>query len=159
MQKALVTCTAAMALSMILSTAALAGKKKIVKREDTIYGAISCSVPQAPPAAPAPGAAPAPAAPAAPGAPPAPGAAPASGSPPTPGAPPAAPAPGATQRPTDSIQQCLDRRGKVVILSEEDGKGIPVENPDPLRGHEGHRVSASGYMNGDSFHVISVRII
>jgi hypothetical protein len=154
MQKKLFTSTTAIALSMILilSTAVLAEKKKVVKGEDTLYGAISCSVPQAPPPPAAPGAPP-------PGAQPAPGAPPPPGAAPAPGAPPAAPAPGATQLPPDSIQQCLDRKGKVVILSEEDGKGIPIENPDPLRGHDGHRVSASGYMNGDSFHVISVRTI
>ena len=72
--------------------------------------------------------------------------------------PPPDPAKAGAQIP-DSVQLCLARHGKVVIIDEYTQKAVPIENPDTVKGYEGHRISTSGYMNGDSFHVISVRII
>lgn len=72
--------------------------------------------------------------------------------------PPPDPAKAGAQTP-DSVQLCLARKGKVVIVDEVTRNGTPIENPDTVKGYEGHRVSMSGYMNGDSFHVISLRTI
>ena len=73
-------------------------------------------------------------------------------------APPPDPAKAGAQTP-DSVQLCLARRGKVVIVDDVTKNGIPIENPDTVKGYEGHRISSSGYMHGDSFHVISVRTL
>ena len=72
---------------------------------------------------------------------------------------PPAPAPGAPAKPTDSIALCLGRHGKAVIVDDDSRTAIPIENPDAVGGYEGHRVSISGYMNGESFHVVSLRIL
>jgi hypothetical protein len=73
--------------------------------------------------------------------------------------PPAPPAPGAQPNPADSIALCLARKGKAVIVQDGSQDAIPIENPDAVGDQEGHRVSISGYMNGESFHVISLRIL
>jgi hypothetical protein len=73
--------------------------------------------------------------------------------------PPAPPAKGAPPNPADSIALCLTRKGKAVIVQDGGQDAIPIENPDAVGDQEGHRVSISGYMNGDSFHVISLRIL
>ena len=33
------------------------------------------------------------------------------------------------------------------------------ENPDALKGHEGHHVAVSGHVTGDSIHVMSVKML
>jgi len=84
--------------------------------------------------------------------------------PPAPPPPPAAP-PDPTKPPTpqvpDRVDLCLARHGKVVLVDDVTKNQTPIENPDPVKGYEGRRISTSGYMNGasDSFHVISVRRI
>lgn len=70
-----------------------------------------------------------------------------------------APPPGATQTPPDSAQQCLGRHGTIVIVEEPRRDEVRIENPDAIKEYNGHRVSASGYMNGESFHIVSVREI
>jgi hypothetical protein len=69
------------------------------------------------------------------------------------------PPPGATQTLPDSTKQCLARHGSIVIIEEPRRDAIPIENPDAVNGYEGRRISASGYKNGDNFHIISVRVI
>jgi hypothetical protein len=73
--------------------------------------------------------------------------------------PPAPPAAGAPPNPADSIALCIARKGKAVIVQDGGQTATPIENPDAVGDYEGHRVSISGYMNGDSFHVVSLRII
>jgi len=71
--------------------------------------------------------------------------------------PPPPPPPGATQTPPDSAEQCLGRHGAIVIIEEPRRDQIRIENPEVVKAFDGQRVSASGYMNGESFHVVSVR--
>jgi hypothetical protein len=68
-------------------------------------------------------------------------------------------APGATPAPPDSVQQCLGRKGTVVIAPDGNRNGVTVDNPDAVKGYEGHHVSVSGYSKGESFYVVSVRVI
>jgi hypothetical protein len=84
--------------------------------------------------------------------------------PPAPPPPPAAP-PDPTKPPTpqvpDTVDLCLARRGQVVLVDDVTKNQTTIENPDPVKGYEGRRISTSGYMNGvgNSFHVVSVRRI
>lgn len=71
--------------------------------------------------------------------------------------PPPAPAPGAPPNSADTVAMCLARHGQAVIIDDDAHTAIPIENPDAVGEHQGHRVSLSGYMNGESFHVISLR--
>ncbi|MGA8490751.1 MAG: hypothetical protein WB711_10035 [Terriglobales bacterium] len=131
MRKTLAMSTVAM-LILLMLLAAVSGareKKKKETAETTIYGTIGCSVPAPPPPPP-------------PVLPP--------GSPPPPPQPPA---------PADSIDLCLARKGKAVIVEDGTQTSTALENPEAVRDYEGHRVSISGYMNGELFHVVSLRII
>ena len=47
----------------------------------------------------------------------------------------------------------------MVIVTDKDQKILMVENPDALKGHEGHHISASGTVKGDSIHVDSMKML
>jgi hypothetical protein len=68
-------------------------------------------------------------------------------------------APGAPPAPLDSVQQCLGRKGLIVIAPDGNKNGITVDNPDVVKGYEGHHVSVSGYTKGETFYIVSVRVI
>lgn len=73
---------------------------------------------------------------------------------------PAPPPPkGSSQTPADSVALCLARQGKAVIVEDGSRNETLIDNPDAVIGYEGHRVSVSGYTNGDSFHIVSLRTI
>lgn len=72
--------------------------------------------------------------------------------------PPPDPAKAGAQIP-DSIDLCIARKGKVVLIDEVTKNAIPIENPETVKGYEGKRVSTSGWMNGENFHLISLRHI
>ena len=46
-----------------------------------------------------------------------------------------------------------------MIISDSDQKVVNVDNPDVLKGHEGHHVAVTGEVNGDSMHVDSVKML
>ena len=46
-----------------------------------------------------------------------------------------------------------------MLVADDDHHVIPIDNPEAVKGHHAHRVALDGYMSGDNFHVISVRII
>ena len=48
---------------------------------------------------------------------------------------------------------------KAVIVTDGDQKVVNVDNPDALKGHEGHHVAVTGAMTGDSIHVDSVKML
>src|SRR5271165_1306899 len=53
-------------------------------------------------------------------------------------------------------KKCLAAGAKVVIVTDKDQKVLMVDNPDALKGHEGHHIAASGTVKGDSIHVDSM---
>lgn len=62
-------------------------------------------------------------------------------------------------KPVATLKDCLSHGGQVVLLVDGAQKGIVIDNPEAIKGHEWHRLSLSGYTRGDAFHVISVRMI
>jgi hypothetical protein len=56
-------------------------------------------------------------------------------------------------------KKCLSAGAKVVIVSDKDQKVLAVDNPDALKGHEGHHIAATGEIKGDSIHVDSVKML
>ncbi|HWY54577.1 MAG TPA: hypothetical protein VNZ03_08945 [Terriglobales bacterium] len=68
-------------------------------------------------------------------------------------------APGTPVPPPDSVKQCLDRKGLVVIAPDGNKNGVTIDNPDVVRGYEGHHVSVSGYSKGETFYIVSVRVL
>jgi len=56
-------------------------------------------------------------------------------------------------------KKCLAAGAKMVIVTDGDSKVIQVENPDALKGHEGHHVAVTGSMDKDSMKVASVKML
>jgi hypothetical protein len=66
---------------------------------------------------------------------------------------------GANARHAPNMTKYLGKGAKAVIVTDGDNKVVAVDNPDALKGHEGHHVSITGTMNGDSLHVDSLKMI
>jgi len=56
-------------------------------------------------------------------------------------------------------KKCLEAGAKMVIVTDGDQKILKVENPDALKGHEGHHIAATGHVMGDSIHVESAKML
>jgi type 1 fimbria pilin len=57
------------------------------------------------------------------------------------------------------MTKCLGKGAKAVIVTDSDQKVVTVDNPDVLKGHEGHHVAVTGEMTGDSIHVENVKML
>jgi hypothetical protein len=66
---------------------------------------------------------------------------------------------GANAGAADCTKKCLDKGAKMVVVTDGDQKILTVENPDALKGHEGHHVAVSGHVTGDNIHVMSVKVL
>jgi hypothetical protein len=56
-------------------------------------------------------------------------------------------------------KKCLAAGEKMVVVTDGDQKLLNVQNPDALKGHEGHHVAVTGHVSGDSIHVMSVKML
>ena len=56
-------------------------------------------------------------------------------------------------------KKCLEAGEKMVVVTDGDQKVLNVQNPEALKGHEGHHVAVSGHVSGDSIHVMSVKML
>jgi hypothetical protein len=56
-------------------------------------------------------------------------------------------------------KKCLAAGAKMVIVTDADQKVIAVQNPDALKGHEGHHVAVTGTMDKDSIKVASTKML
>jgi hypothetical protein len=56
-------------------------------------------------------------------------------------------------------KKCLAAGAKMVVVTDGDQKVLMVDNPDALKGHEGHHVAVTGEVKGDSIHVGSVKML
>jgi hypothetical protein len=66
---------------------------------------------------------------------------------------------GANDKAEACTKKCLAAGAKVVIVTDTDQKVLTVDNPDALKGHEGHHVAVTGTMTADSIHVGSVKML
>jgi hypothetical protein len=66
---------------------------------------------------------------------------------------------GANDKAEACTKKCLAQGAKMVIVTDGDQKVLMVDNPDALKGHEGHHVAVSGTVSGDSIHVQSAKMI
>lgn len=57
------------------------------------------------------------------------------------------------------MTKCMGKGAKAVIVTDGDSKVLNVENPDVLKGHEGHHVAVTGHVTGDSVHIESVKML
>ena len=56
-------------------------------------------------------------------------------------------------------KKCLAAGAKMVVVTDADQKILTVDNPDALKGHEGHHVAVTGHVTGDSIHVESAKML
>jgi len=56
-------------------------------------------------------------------------------------------------------KKCLGKGAKMVIVTDKDQKVLMVENPDALKGHEGHHIAVTGQVSGDNIHVESAKML
>ena len=66
---------------------------------------------------------------------------------------------GANDKAEACTKKCLAAGAKMVIVTDTDQKILMVDNPEALKGHEGHHISASGTVKGDSIHVDSMKMM
>jgi len=59
----------------------------------------------------------------------------------------------------ECTKKCLAAGAKMVVVTDGDNKVLSVENPDALKGHEGHHVAVTGTMGKDSVKVESVKML
>jgi hypothetical protein len=56
-------------------------------------------------------------------------------------------------------KKCLAQGAKMVIVTDKDQKVLTVDNPDALKGHEGHHIAVTGQVGADSIHVESAKML
>jgi hypothetical protein len=66
---------------------------------------------------------------------------------------------GANAGAADCTKKCIAEGAKIVVVTDSDQKILTVENPDALKGHEGHHVTVTGHVKGDSVHVDGVKML
>lgn len=66
---------------------------------------------------------------------------------------------GANDKAEACTKKCLAAGAKMVIVTDKDQKILMVDNPDALKGHEGHHIAATGSVKGDSIHVDSAKML
>jgi hypothetical protein len=66
---------------------------------------------------------------------------------------------GANDKAEACTKKCLAAGAKMVIVTDRDRKILTVDNPDSLKGHEGHHIAATGHVSGDSMHVESAKML
>lgn len=66
---------------------------------------------------------------------------------------------GATPSDGDAVRKCLEKGGDTVIVVDNTRTVLIIDNPDSVKGHEGHRVLLTGDITAGTIHVYSLRII
>jgi hypothetical protein len=66
---------------------------------------------------------------------------------------------GANDKAEACTKKCLAAGAKMVIVTDKDQKVLMVDNPESLKGHEGHHVAVTGHMGKDSIHVESTKML
>ena len=56
-------------------------------------------------------------------------------------------------------KKCIGAGASAVIVTDKDQKVLSVDNPDALKGHEGHHVAVTGRIDGDKIHVDSLKML
>ena len=66
---------------------------------------------------------------------------------------------GAAAGQEECTKKCIAKGAKMVVVTDDDKKVLEVENPDALKGHEGHHVTVTGKVTGTMVHVDSVKMM
>lgn len=66
---------------------------------------------------------------------------------------------GANAASAECTKKCIGAGASAVVVTDTDQKVLAVDNPDALKGHEGHHVAVTGHVDGDKIHVDSVKML
>jgi hypothetical protein len=66
---------------------------------------------------------------------------------------------GANASAADCTKKCIAEGASMVVVTDKDQKILTVENPDALKGHEGHHVALTGHVEGEKIHVASAKML
>lgn len=66
---------------------------------------------------------------------------------------------GANANAAECTKKCLGEGAKMVVVTDGDNKVLMVQNPDALKGHEGHHISVTGHVDGEAIHVESAKML
>ena len=66
---------------------------------------------------------------------------------------------GATEKAAECTRKCIAAGANMVVVTDGDQKILVVDNPDALKGHEGHHVAVTGHVDGDKIHVDSMKML
>ena len=56
-------------------------------------------------------------------------------------------------------KKCIEVGEKPVLVTDKDQKVVPIDNPDAVKGHEGHHVQVTGKMDNGTLHVDKVTML
>jgi hypothetical protein len=66
---------------------------------------------------------------------------------------------GAHEGAAECTKKCIAAGASMVVVTDGDQKILTVENPDALKGHEGHHIAVTGSVTGDKIHVDSAKML
>lgn len=59
----------------------------------------------------------------------------------------------------DCAKKCIAAGSPAVVVTDGDQKVLQIDNPDAIKGHEGHHVAVTGHIDGDKIHVDSLKML
>ena len=59
----------------------------------------------------------------------------------------------------DCAKKCIEAGSPAVVVTDGDQRVLTIDNPDAIKGHEGHHVAVTGHVSGDKIHVDSLKMI
>jgi|SRR5208283_3403037 len=59
----------------------------------------------------------------------------------------------------DCAKKCIASGSPAVVVTDSDQKVLQIDNPDAIKGHEGHHVAVTGHVDGDKIHVDSLKML
>jgi len=59
----------------------------------------------------------------------------------------------------ECTKKCLAAGSAAVVVTDSDQKVLQIDNPDSIKGHEGHHVAVTGHIDGDKIHVDSLKML
>ena len=66
---------------------------------------------------------------------------------------------GANAEAAECTKKCIAAGASMVVVTDGDQKILTVENPDALKGHEGHHIAVTGTVTGEKIHVDSAKML
>ena len=66
---------------------------------------------------------------------------------------------GANAGAAECTKKCIAAGADMVVVTDTDQKVLKVDNPDALKGHEGHHIAVTGQVTGDKIHVDSMKML